>query len=151
VSRVSNGAVIEYKCPRTRCRKCSENRFLETKRAGERRRKAIHGNRSTFRKRCRKYGVYYEPVSKKKILDRDKWKCQLCGCKLLDKYTKICGTRSVHPRSPTLDHIIPLSLGPEVCPGHIESNLQAACWDCNVQKGATHPDSFVAAQATRLH
>jgi 5-methylcytosine-specific restriction endonuclease McrA len=38
-----------------------------------------------------------------------------------------------HPRSPTVDHIIAISLGIK---GHTWDNVQCACWQCNVKKGA---------------
>jgi hypothetical protein len=136
---------------RRRCGGCAAVRSSLSKRECRRRRKRIHGNFCTHRKRCRKAGVPYTPVSRRKIFDRDKWKCRLCGCRLLNSFTRILGTRSVHPRSPTLDHVIPLAMGPGVCPGHIESNLQAACWECNTKRGATPLDQFAPRKATQLH
>jgi transcription elongation factor Elf1 len=81
--------------------------------------------------RCEKFGVPYEEVSRKSIFERDDWQCQICGISLLHKYSKLGDT--VDPQSPTIDHIIPLSLGADVSPGHVEDNLQAACWQCNIR------------------
>jgi 5-methylcytosine-specific restriction endonuclease McrA len=137
-----DGSVRHFSYARKRCQECASARKRESSRLAKKASRKKHGHETTFRKRCRKYGVHYEPVSRRKVFDRDKWTCQICGSKLLRWFTKVCGTNKVHPRSPTIDHIIPLSLGPSACPGHVETNLQAACWDCNCRKGATHPDSF---------
>ncbi len=83
--------------------------------------------------RCIKYGCHYESFPIKSIFNRDNWTCQICRCELLPKWTKVGDTESPHPRSPTIDHIIPLSLGPS-SPGHRPDNVQAACWRCNIRK-----------------
>jgi len=87
--------------------------------------------------RCIKYGCHYESFPAKSILHRDNWTCQICQCELLSKWTKIDGSETPHPRSPTIDHIVPLSYGPSG-PGHRPDNVQAACWACNIKKS----DSF---------
>ena len=89
-------------------------------------------NRGGHKFRCLKYGCHYESFPSKRILLRDGWRCQICGCELLPKWTTRNGS-SPHPKSPTIDHIIPLSFGPDG-PGHTPSNLQAACWECNLRK-----------------
>jgi hypothetical protein len=87
--------------------------------------------------RCIRYGCHYESFPRKLILDRDGWVCQMCGCDLLHKWTKVGQSETPHPRSPTIDHIVPLSYGPSG-PGHRPDNVQAACWECNIRKS----DSF---------
>lgn len=82
-------------------------------------------------------------------MDRDGWKCQICGESLLRGYTLLPGTRTPHPLSPTIDHIVPLSFGPS-SPGHVIDNCQAACWECNCRRGATPLDSFAPSNATSL-
>ena len=109
-----------------------------------------HGNDCTFRQRCKKYGCPYTKVSKQAVMERDDWKCRLCGHKLLDKFTTVIGTRTPHPRSPTIDHVVPLSFGPS-SPGHVFDNCQAACWKCNCERGTEDADSFAARKATQLH
>lgn len=94
--------------------------------------------------RCIKYGCHYEFFPVKSILRRDNWTCQICQCELLPRWTKIEGGEKPHPRSPTIDHIVPLSYGP-TGPGHRPENVQAACWRCNIKKS----DSFAALQAPR--
>lgn len=98
--------------------------------------------------RCQKYGVPYERFSLKSILKRDNWHCKLCGCELLRKLTQDASGK-IDPRSPCVDHIIPLSLGPP-CPGHVPSNVQAACNRCNTRKSNLMPDSFAARCANSL-
>lgn len=76
-------------------------------------------------RRARERGNDAEPVSRSAILERDRWKCQLCR-KPIPKTLK-----APHPRSPSLDHIIPLSQGG----AHRPANVQAAHLGCNVSKG----------------
>lgn len=127
------------------CEPCAARSREEARRRARKKRR-WHQN---IRKRCRRSGTTYTPVSRKKILDRDRWKCQICGVKLLPKYTKMLGTNSPHPRCPTVDHIIPICLG-KASPGHIESNLQAACWECNCLKSDKPLHSFVPQYPTSL-
>lgn len=131
-----------------RCEPCREAAKAALKKRQRRQRKRRHGNSHTIRKRCRHHNAPYTPVSRKKIFDRDNWTCQLCGMRLLARYTRL-PDGGVHGLSPTVDHIIPLARGPDG-PGHVESNCQAACWGCNTEKGAADPDSFAAGKATDL-
>lgn len=68
-----------------------------------------------------------EPISSEVVFKRDGYRCQLCGEPTEGVYP--------HPRSPSLDHIIPLSRGGE----HTYANTQCACWICNVLKGDRIP------------
>jgi hypothetical protein len=92
----------------------------------ERRRK--HGNRSTYRKRARRAGAEYEPVSVQKVMDRDGWRCQICGRRTPKNLRGTC-----KPNAPELDHIIPFAMGGP----HTYSNVQCACRACNAAKGGT--------------
>jgi hypothetical protein len=78
------------------------------------------------RQRAQQYGSKYEPIDRLSIFTRDEWVCGLCE-KPVDP-TK----RYPHPRSASLDHVIPLSRGGD----HIPSNVQCAHLDCNIAKGA---------------
>lgn len=131
-----------------RCEACSEKAERLSRKAYRRRRRQIHGNFCTARKRCRKFGAPYTNVSRKAVFDRDKWRCQMCGVQLLLRYTRLPGD-GVNPRSPTIDHIVPLSFGPS-SPGHTFDNCQAACWSCNTHRGAQSLDSFVPPKATAI-
>lgn len=85
--------------------------------------------------RCRRFGCHYESFPDWTIFERDGWMCRLCGVALLPEWTNITGTTTPDPRSPEIDHIIPLSLGAD-SPGHTPSNVQACCRKCNSKKGA---------------
>jgi 5-methylcytosine-specific restriction endonuclease McrA len=128
------------------CESCGENRAKALKRKARKRRRQKHGGDS-YRKRCRRFNAPYTPINKFRIYDRNNWACQICGVELLRKYLRT--SAGVDPRSPTLDHIIPLCLGPDG-PGHVETNVQAACWECNTRRGATPLDSFVEMAANKL-
>ena len=79
------------------------------------------------RSRARKYGVYYEPVNKLKVFERDGWRCQVCGIS-----TPQSKKGSRHHNAPELDHRIALAAGG----AHSYENTQCACRQCNNDKGA---------------
>lgn len=87
-------------------------------------RKKLGGNE--HRHRARHHGVEYEPVNVLKVFARDSWTCQICGCKTPER---LRGKNK--PRSPELDHRVPMSKGG----GHTYSNVQCACRSCNGAKG----------------
>lgn len=140
-------SVAAYK---KRCSHCRKNGKVASRRSSRRRSRSRHGNDATFRQRCKRYGTPYTRVSREHVLSRDKWRCKLCGVQLLAKYTTLVGTRTPHPRSPTIDHIVPLSFGPS-SPGHVIENCQAACWACNCERGTEDADSFAARKAAAIH
>lgn len=129
------------------CSGCADKRQKEQRRRYRRAHRKKHGSACTFRQRCKKYGTPYTKVSKQAVMERDGWGCQLCGVALLRSFTTIVGTRTPHPRSPTIDHIVPLSFGP-TSPGHVFDNCQAACWACNCERGTQDADSFARRKAT---
>ena len=63
-----------------------------------------------------------EPINPDSILERDKYRCYICGIKTPKK---LRGT--YEDNAPEVDHIIPLSKGGL----HVESNLRCACRKCN--------------------
>lgn len=81
-------------------------------------------------RRCRRYsnarndGLSHELVDVGYIFERDKWKCGLCG-KKVNKELKY-----PHPKSASLDHIVPLAKGGV----HCHANVQLAHFDCNHRK-----------------
>jgi 5-methylcytosine-specific restriction endonuclease McrA len=80
---------------------------------------------SDNRKRARRHGVQYEPLSPIKVFVRDGWTCQICGCNTPQSKR---GTLAYN--APELDHRIPISKGG----GHTWANVQCACRRCNGDK-----------------
>jgi hypothetical protein len=84
---------------------------------------------SSIRKRCKKYGVYYDPsVTSIKVFARDQYKCKICGlmCNIEDNsWNGYFGAYS-----PTVDHIIALKNGGT----HTWDNVQCAHAICNSYK-----------------
>ena len=84
------------------------------------------------RRRARKYGCAYDSsVTLAKLIKRDGLRCAICGelCDPNDHdWTEYMG-----PKSPTLDHIVPMAKGG----GHVWANVQVAHAICNSEKGAT--------------
>jgi len=78
--------------------------------------------------RARHHGVQYEAVDWRKVMDRDGWKCQICGTKTPKR---LRGTTD--PRAPELDHRVPMAMGGP----HTYDNVQCACRACNSAKGGT--------------
>jgi 5-methylcytosine-specific restriction endonuclease McrA len=79
------------------------------------------------RRRARRKGAECEPYSRWRILERDDWRCQLCGEPIQrDAYYK-------DPNAATLDHMVPLSCGGADSP----ANLQTAHRACNCKRKAS--------------
>lgn len=76
------------------------------------------------RRRAIIYGVEAEQFDVMKVFDRDGWVCQICGKKVNRRL------KYPHPKSPSLDHIIPLSRGGT----HTTDNVQLAHFGCNAHK-----------------
>jgi 5-methylcytosine-specific restriction endonuclease McrA len=68
-----------------------------------------------------------EPVFRRKVFERDGWRCQICGGRVL-KSAKV-----PHPKAPTVDHIVPLAMDGD----HSMANAQTAHFICNSEKGAS--------------
>jgi len=77
------------------------------------------------KRRQREIHTSIKPIYKNEILLRDKGICQLCGKKINIKYVY------PHPKSLSIDHIIPLSQGGT----HEPKNVQVAHFICNSKKG----------------
>lgn len=78
------------------------------------------------RRRARRYGVQYEYINPRTIYTRDRWHCGLCG-EPVDPALSY-----PHPRSVSLDHVLPMSRGGD----HTPANVQCAHLDCNMVKNA---------------
>lgn len=76
----------------------------------------------SHRRRARRYGCKYEHVVINKVLERDGYKCKLCGIKT-PKHKR----GPFDDDAPELDHIVPISKGGP----HTYLNTQCACRKCN--------------------
>ena len=83
----------------------------------------IHAKSS--KRRALEKSAVVENVSRKIVYERDNGICGLCG-EIID-----INHKSPHPKSLTLDHIIPLSKGGK----HSYDNVQVAHYSCNSSKG----------------
>lgn len=108
--------------------KTSERLWAPTFEATSAQRTRINRARGSYLARQRAQGLLdadADRVDPFVIYERDNWTCQLC-LQPIDR-----GLQWPNPWTATLDHIKPVSRqGP-----HSESNLQAAHWICNLQKG----------------
>lgn len=107
------------------CKKCLSDLYESwSKRPKADRVKRAANRVSTHKRRADKFGVYYEPVNRRKVFIRDKWKCQVCGTKTQKK--------DIHAdNAAELGHIVPMSKGGS----HSYVNVQCECKKCNAIKG----------------
>lgn len=82
------------------CRQASRK---ESRQCARRLRKQKGLNHRKHRDRARYYGVAYETIYLSKVLERDGPTCMLCGV-TVNLYARV-----PHPRSATIDHVIPMS------------------------------------------
>lgn len=73
-----------------------------------------------------------DPIKRDEIFARDGFTCQLCSGAL-----HMAETRP-HPKSPSIDHIVPLSRGG----AHTYDNVQATHLRCNESKNAQLPENL---------
>lgn len=86
--------------------------------------------RRTARSRARRlrHAETWDGVGDEEILDRDGWRCQIPGCKRRPIRRDL---KYPHPRSKSIDHVIPLSLGGD----DTAVNKRAAHLGCNIARG----------------
>jgi 5-methylcytosine-specific restriction endonuclease McrA len=75
--------------------------------------------------KAKKRGVTVEVFDPLEVLERDGWRCHLCGY-----MTRKAMRGTYHPKAPELDHIVPISKGGE----HSRRNTACACRSCNQTK-----------------
>ena len=123
-------AVKDYKTPKT-CKTCGGvfySPYPNQLYCSERCKRKAKPKTSSIRKRCRKYGVYYDSaVTRRRVFERDKYICQICG-KPTDPSDTSWGT--IGPNAPTVDHIVALKNGGS----HTWDNVQCAHAICNSYK-----------------
>lgn len=110
---------------------CSHECFVSTVRGVEkvpadiRRTKRRESNRKHNKiKRARRRQCETENFNDSEIYIRDRYKCHLCKGKINMLL------RFPHPKSPSIDHLIPISMGG----GHTKVNVKAAHLFCNMSK-----------------
>lgn len=101
----------------TYCEQCRQQQDQLSRAANKRKRRVAKRNAAV------------ETIHAIDIYERDGWKCGICT-KPVSKTHKY-----PHPRSASLDHIEPISLGGT----HTKTNVQLAHLDCNVRKGNREP------------
>jgi 5-methylcytosine-specific restriction endonuclease McrA len=84
-----------------------------------------HKARSSAIRRSRMALVKVERVYRKKVWDRDGWKCLMCGIAV--NLNQDSNSKSY----PTIDHIVPVSKGGN----HTMDNVMLLCRSCNSVKG----------------
>lgn len=98
---------------------CSDTCQREYERISPKHRATRRKNRAV--RRARKRAAYVESVDVMKHFEWQDGRCYHCGCKIrLD-------VEVPHPKSLTLDHLVPLALGGE----HSYVNTAASCFNCN--------------------
>jgi hypothetical protein len=83
-------------------------------------------------RRARQRQIPRESINPRVVYVRDGWRCQLCH-RIVDRRLP-----PTHPRSASLDHIIPLKLGGT----HEYRNVQTAHRNCNTEKGIRGRDQL---------
>lgn len=78
------------------------------------------------RRRALLRGASSEPYTLDGIAERDGFRCRLCHRRVR------MDLRAPHPRSPSIDHIVPLAAGGD----DTRTNVQLAHLSCNMAKGA---------------
>lgn len=121
------------RCSRCSCEYCplygrkSGCRPLCTECRAATRREQRRASRGNNAHRAKMAGTDHRYFNEIKILERDGWRCKLCG---VSTPKKLRGT--VDPRAPEIDHIVPIGAGG----GHVKENVQCACRRCNGLKGS---------------
>ena len=112
---------------RTFCDACKKAKQRAA--AAKAKRGSDHGS---HRKRARKHGVPYEPINRKRLFERDGWRCYLCGVKV-----HLFKGDYADPKQATIDHILAMSNGG----GHTWDNVRTCCFRCNSRKSAVEIDA----------
>lgn len=79
------------------------------------------------RRRAIERGSHAERFDPIEVLNRDGWRCHICGVKTPKRLRG-----SYDDRAPELDHIVPLAVGGK----HTRINTACACRRCNIKKGS---------------
>lgn len=105
----------------SQCKRCIRKTRQERRAAGK---DVIAEAAASRKRRALQHGARFERYSSQEIADRDGWVCQICRKRIGRKFT------FPHPRSLSIDHIIPISCGGD----DVRVNVQAAHLTCNMSK-----------------
>jgi hypothetical protein len=89
------------------------------------------------RTRRLRHAQTWDGITDEEILQRDGWRCQIPGCNRRPIRKDL---RFPHPRSKSIDHIVPLSLGGD----DTAANKRAAHLKCNIARSANAGDEQIA-------
>jgi hypothetical protein len=89
------------------------------------------------RARRLRHAESWDGITDEEILERDGWRCQIPGCKRRPIRRDV---KYPHPRSKSIDHIVPLSLGGD----DTAANKRAAHLGCNTARSANMADEQMA-------
>ena len=121
--------VMPRKCQECGCSAYFRQRYCSNKCQVKAHRKTeiyrSHRRASSRRRRARKRNAHNETVYLEVIAQRDKYKCHICR-----KHVKM-NIDNTDKHSPTMDHLIPISLGGD----HTYANIRLAHRTCNSTKG----------------
>jgi len=107
------------------CREAERRRRQDWRRSNPDKARA-QSLRASHKRRAVKASVESSVYDAAEVMQRDGWRCGICGQQIGRSY------KYPHPRSASIDHIVPLSVGGANTP----DNVQAAHLTCNVKKGA---------------
>ena len=101
--------------------------------------KPIHDKmRKTHTKRAKEAGVPYIRFTPDEIFKRDDYLCHVCWKTCTSEWDFTKGSKN--PDYATLGHIIPLKHVRDDHPGHVPTNVQTECMECNSRKGVRLTD-----------
>lgn len=89
---------------------------------------AMMRKKARCRARLLRHAQTWDGITDEEILERDGWRCQIPGCKRRPIRKDV---RYPHPRSKSIDHIVPLSLGGD----DTAVNKRASHLGCNLARG----------------
>lgn len=92
--------------------------------------KARNRRKNTKRRAARMRGaaIEVERYTTQEIAERDNWTCHLCKRKVTKRQLP-----HAHPRSATIDHLVPVSAGGD----DVRANVALAHWSCNAARSDT--------------
>lgn len=110
------------------CRDKKRSMARQSARANRKGSPAYRKAKLAYKVRRRNREVAIEAFDPIRVLERDGWRCYLCGVE-----TPKALRGQMVPNAPEVDHVVPLAAGGE----HSMKNTRCACRQCNGKKGAS--------------